>query len=120
VTPLRITTDVDGRGVAILAVTGQLRVDAAERLAATIAAALTGNRVTRLVVDFARVSFLDVTAVSSLLQARAAALQAGASFRIIRPQRPVRRVLHLTDTCQLLTVGPAPSGHRAWAPGTGR
>jgi anti-anti-sigma factor len=119
VTPLRITTDVDRSGVAILAVVGQLRADTADGLTAAIAAALNGHVLARLVVDLARVDVLDVAAVNGLLDCRSTVVHAGVSFRVMRPQRPVRQVLHLTDTCQLLTAGPTPAhlggriGHRS-------
>ena len=102
---LRITTDVDEHGVAILGVTGELVADTARELTAAATAVLTGYRVTHLVIDLVRAACLDTVALSTLLQARDAVVQAGATFRVIRPQPPVRRVLHLTDTCQLLTRG---------------
>jgi anti-anti-sigma factor len=103
---LRITTDVDGHGVAILGVAGDLVTDTASQLTAAAAAVLTGHRVTQLVVDLARVARLDMDALHTLLRARDAVRQAGATFRVIRPQPPVRQVLHLTETCQLLTGAP--------------
>ena len=115
-TPLRITTDVDTSGVAILAVAGRLCADTADGLTTAITAALRGHQLTRLVVDLARVDIADVAAINVLLHGRATALQAGVTFRVVRPQRPVRQVLHLTDTCQLLTcegsLDPAPTGAR--------
>jgi anti-anti-sigma regulatory factor len=112
VTPMRITTDVNTSGVAILAVAGRLCADTADGLTAAVAAAVHGHRLTRLVVDLARVGDADENAINALLQGRATALQAGVTFRVIRPQTPVRQVLHRTDTCQLLTwessSGPTP------------
>jgi len=106
VASLRITTDVDEHGVAILGVTGELVADTASELTAAATAVLTAYRVTHLVVDLVRVAHLDVDALHTLLRARDTALQAGATFRVIRPQAPVRRIVHLTDTCQLLTCAP--------------
>ena len=101
---VRITTDVDGSGVAVIGVVGELVMDTAGELLAAINAVLIAGPVTRVVVDLDRVSFLDMAALSVLLRGRAAAVQAGASFGAIRAQRLVRRVLHLTGTCQLLTM----------------
>jgi stage II sporulation protein AA (anti-sigma F factor antagonist) len=102
-TPLRVSTDIDQDGVAILAIEGGLHDGVADDLATAITAALTGRRLTHLVLDLARVPVIDATAVDSLVQARSQALRAGATFRVIRPQPPVRRVLDTSGTCQLLT-----------------
>jgi len=110
VTALRIATGVDGHGVAILGVAGELVTDTAGQLMAAAAAVLTRHRVTQLVVDLVRVARLDMNALHTLLRARDAVRQAGAAFRVIRPQPPVRQVLHLTDTCQLLTGAPWSGG----------
>jgi anti-anti-sigma factor len=108
VAPLHITMDVDMDGVAILGPVGELDTDTGGDLADAITAVLTGHHVTHLVVDLARVSSLDTAALRTLLRARATSLQAGATFRVMRPRHPVRRVLHLTGTCQLLTCPPTP------------
>jgi anti-anti-sigma factor len=114
-TPLRFTTDVDERGVLILGMIGDLCVGAASDLIAAITTALSGLHVTHLVLDLARVNFLDVAAVSALLHSRSVALRAGASFRVMRPQRQVREVLHLAGTCELLTAPPVRSWPPAWS-----
>ena len=97
-------TDVDGSGVAVIGVAGGLVWETAGDFLVGITAVLSAGPVTRIVVDLVRVSFLDMAALSVLLQAKAAALQAGASFAAIRPQPLVRRILHLTGTCQVLTA----------------
>lgn len=109
-TPLRITTDVDQRGVATIGVVGELVMDTADELLTKITTTLGADHVTRVVVDLSRVSFLDMVALSALLRGRAAALRAGASFRAVRPQPLVRRVLHLTGTDQILTARPTAVG----------
>lgn len=98
---LHITTDVDESGVAILGPVGD--IDDGADLTAAITATLNTHQVTQLVVDLVRVSSLAAAGLDALLRARAAVLQAGAAFRVIRPQHPVRRVLDHTGTCQLLT-----------------
>jgi ABC-type transporter Mla MlaB component len=67
---LRITTDVDTSGVAILAVAGRLCADTTDGLAAAITAALRGHQLTRLVVDLARVDIADEAAINVLLHGR--------------------------------------------------
>ena len=62
-TALRITTGVDGHGIAILGVAGELVTDAAGQLTAAAAAVLTRHRVTQLVVDLVRVARLDMNAL---------------------------------------------------------
>ncbi|PWR12809.1 hypothetical protein DKT69_22930 [Micromonospora sicca] len=96
-------------GVAILGPAGNLDADTSEDLTRAVTAVLTRHRVTHLVVDLLRVSSLDPVALDTLLGARATALQAGASFRVMRPHHTVRRVLHLAGTCQLLMHGRLPA-----------
>lgn len=110
---LQITTDVDDSGVAILGIAGDIE-DGAD-LTAAITATLDKHQVTQLVVDLVRVSSLAAAGLDALLRGRAAVLQAGAAFRVIRPQHPVRRVLDLTGTCQLLTRGLATTSESAGA-----
>jgi anti-anti-sigma factor len=95
-------------------------MDTTNALTTAIAVALTGHRMTHMVIDLGRVPFLDMAGLSALPSGRTAAAQAGASFRVIRPQRLVRRLLHLNDTCQILSVTPAPSGRRPWALAAGQ
>ncbi|GIF01836.1 STAS domain-containing protein [Paractinoplanes rishiriensis] len=109
VTSVRITTDVDRCGVAIIAVAGELVMDTADDLTA----ALTAYRVTRVVVDLDRMPFLDMAALTALLRGRDAALRADASFGVIRAQGLVRQVLHLTGMCPALTPAPAAGARRA-------
>ncbi|GIF01272.1 hypothetical protein Ari01nite_87360 [Paractinoplanes rishiriensis] len=120
VAPVKITTDVDQCGIAVIAVVGELVMDTADELLTAITAVLSAGPVTRVVVDLARVSFLDMAALSVLLRGRAAALHAGASFRAVRPQPLVRQVLHRTDTCLLLTAAPPGAEQALDLPGQGR
>ena len=106
--PLRITTDIDTSGVAILAVTGPLCADTGDRLTAAVSATISEQGLTRLVVDLAQVDVADKAALDVLLECRAAALRAGLTFRVIRPQHPVRRVLHSSGVCRLLTWDSSP------------
>jgi anti-anti-sigma regulatory factor len=68
VIPMRITTDVNTSGVAILAVAGRLCADTADGLTAAVAAAVHGHQLTRLVLDLARVGDADENAINALLQ----------------------------------------------------
>ncbi|MCA2217485.1 ANTAR domain-containing protein [Jidongwangia harbinensis] len=104
VTHMQLTTDVDQDGIAVIGVAGELVVDTADALVAAIHAGLSAGLVTSMVVDLARVSFLDMAGLGALLRARAAALQAGASLRIVRPQPLVQQVLHLTDAHLILSA----------------
>ncbi|MFI6263093.1 STAS domain-containing protein [Micromonospora sp. NPDC051006] len=106
---MQITTDVDMNGVAILGPAGDLDADTGEDLTEVIATVLTHYRVTHLVVDLAQVSSLEPAALSTLLRARRMVLEAGATFRVMRPHHTVRRLLHLAGTCQLLMHGRPPA-----------
>jgi len=86
-TPLQLTTDIDPAGIAILAADGPLAADTAPQLTAAVDTALIHHRVTRLVVDLARVPRLDTVGLKTLLRARDAVLRAGATFRVMRPHR---------------------------------
>jgi anti-anti-sigma factor len=110
------TVDVDENGVAILGPAGDVDVRTAGDVAAAIIACLADHRVGHLVVDLAQVTFLDMTAMGALLRGRAAAMQAGVTFRVIHPRGGVRRVLDLTGTLQILTGQATPIRERHSAP----
>lgn len=102
-TRLTITTDVDGYGRAILGIAGRIDTETVCVVTDAVTAVLGSHRIVHLVLDLARVTHLAVAALDALLLARGNAVRCGATFRVIRPQPPVRRVMDLTGTCELLT-----------------
>ena len=65
-----------------------------------------GNEAVDVVVDLANLTFLDSTGISVLLGAGQRAGEAGRSFRVQAPNRPVRKALHLTGVEQILGLEP--------------
>ena len=104
-TLMRVTTTFDEGDRVTLAVSGELVLDTADRLAGAITAVLAGPGCGRLVVDLGQVTFLDMAGLNVLLRGRVAARRAGVSLRICEPQPRVRRVLEITGTYGLLAGG---------------
>lgn len=63
-----------------------------------------------VVVDLARVEFMDSTGVHMLLDADARARRDGGQLIVARPAHAVRRLLSLTETLDLLTIQDEPAG----------
>jgi anti-sigma B factor antagonist len=88
---------------------GELDLGDAPAVAAVLARALEGGRC-RLIVDLADVEFLDSAMLHVLLNARRAAVAADGGLVIVAAGDPVRRLLALTGTADVLS--PAASlGH---------
>jgi hypothetical protein len=68
-----------------------------------------------VVVDLARVTFLDCAGIGALVVGRNTAVSRGRGYAVVNPHREVRRVLQLTGVLTVLT-GPlqrAPAVRRA-------
>ncbi len=95
--------DDGGEGVAVLEFTGELDLAMHEPLRALVDAVVA--EVPRLVVaDLTAAEFMDSTMLRELLRAHSALGEAGSRLVIAGPQAPVRRLLELTGTDDLLTV----------------
>ncbi|WP_331766144.1 STAS domain-containing protein [Embleya sp. NBC_00896] len=100
---LRLRAAVDG-DVARLQVCGEIDLDTAPRLRRALDEVFDSGA-GRVHVDMDRVTFCDSTAVHALLYARTRALVHGTSLGLA-PGDWVRRVLEITGTADLFTLGP--------------
>jgi anti-anti-sigma factor len=76
---------------------GEFDCDNCDRITAYVHDALAAGRST-IIFDFRHVTFLDAATIRTLLAARAAAMAAGGSLRIVNAGRLVSRVLDITGT----------------------
>lgn len=84
----------------VVSAAGELDLGAAPTLAADIKAALaTGAR--DLVIDLGAVTFMDVSGVNALLDARTRVRRSGGSLRLLAPSAPVLRVLRAAGVDRL-------------------
>jgi anti-sigma B factor antagonist len=72
--------------------------------APALAAALPTSGDGPVLIDMARVGFMDSSGLRALLEARQACLEAGRPFAIARPSDAVRRVLELVDLAREFEV----------------
>jgi hypothetical protein len=56
-----------------------------------------------VVIDLARVTFLDCAGIGTLVAGRNAAARRGCGYTVVNPQRKMRRVLELTGVLTALT-----------------
>jgi anti-sigma B factor antagonist len=87
----------------VLCVSGEVDLLTSPRLAAAVAGAVTGG-LPDVVVDLARVEFIDVTGIRVLESAAGQARDAGGSLALRSPSRAVRRVLDVLDLDRELPV----------------
>lgn len=86
--------------------TGELDIASAPPLSDLVVAQLHDQRIERLVVDLAGVSFLAVAGIQELFRLHAHARQTGAAFRIIATSHPVVRPLGALGLLEVLNVHP--------------
>lgn len=80
----------------LIAAEGELDVAAAPRLSTVLAIAC-ANPAARLVLDLSEVSFIDSTALGTILKAAAQLDEAGTNLAVVAPEGPVRRLLEMTN-----------------------
>jgi anti-sigma B factor antagonist len=101
---------VDRRGMtAILRLWGEFDIVGAEQVDACIKG-LAGNSPNEVVIDLSGVSFMDSTALRSLIKARALGSEAGWSLKLVRGPERVHRVLELTRMDEAFEFVDAPPG----------
>jgi anti-sigma B factor antagonist len=86
-----------------LAVDGEVDIATVGPLRDALAALLNDDRVTRLVVDFGEVDFLDSTGISALVAAYRQAQENQTQFVLVNCQPQALRVLEITGVDRLLT-----------------
>lgn len=100
---MNISTHVVAGGVGRLSVAGEIDMDTVGELDATMSEVMTRSDVTKLVVDFAEVTFCDSSGIAALDRAYAAAAERGIGFQLVNLQPIVRRALEITGVLEGLT-----------------
>jgi anti-sigma B factor antagonist len=83
----------------LIVASGELDVAAAPRLS-TVLAIATARPGGRLVLDLSDVSFIDSTALGTILKAAAQFDEGGTLLAVVVPDGPVRRLLEMTNLTQ--------------------
>lgn len=91
-----------GDGSLEVVVAGDLDMAAAFRLESGLDRLLAGGDVRALVLDLAEVGFVDSAGLGALLSIRERAYQLGIGLEVSRASDPVRRLLGLTGSSELL------------------
>ena len=111
-----IMIDDQARGIGVVRLTGRLDLLSAADVRQGLAKAMAdGHR--RLVVDLAKVSFIDSSGLGALVSGLKAARLGGGDLRIAQPNEQARVILELTTLNRVLkpyaTVGEALAGYVA-------
>lgn len=101
---LRIESRWLSRGVAQIAVAGEIDLATTEQLQADLLDVISTGLAHRIEVDLAGVTFMDCSGLSGLVVARGVAARAGCRLQITKPQPIVRRVLEMTGLLAILTA----------------
>ena len=100
---MQITVDATGPGAVDVVVEGELDIATSPRLRGVTEEALReGAR--HLVLDLARVSFIDSTGVGALVAIRKLAIEHEAALTLRDPSQPARRILELSTLVEVFTV----------------
>ena len=106
---LRLTTARAGSEV-LVEVAGELDLSTTEAFRAHLQGAIdagTGD----VALDLSAVSFCDSTALHALVDVRRRLVERGRRLRVVRPSRPVDRLLWLSGLAEALYVPASVAGH---------
>jgi anti-sigma B factor antagonist len=92
-----------GESGPVIVLSGEADLTTAEQLSALITAQLAGGA-QQLTIDVADLRFADSASIRTLLLAARTLRERGGSLVLLRPQRPVARVLELTGAEQMFTI----------------
>jgi anti-anti-sigma factor len=96
-------------GAVTLTPVGEVDMGAVDALASAVQDALSTPDRVDVVVDLARVTFLDCVGIGVLVTGRNTAVNRGCGYTVVKPQRQVRRVLELTGVLTALNRRPQPA-----------
>jgi anti-sigma B factor antagonist len=83
----------------LIVASGELDMSATPRLSTVLAMACASPG-GRLVLDLSEVSFIDSTALGTILKAAAQLEESGTTLAVVAPDGPVRRLLEMTNLTQ--------------------
>jgi anti-anti-sigma factor len=96
-------------GVVTLTPVGEVDMGAVDALGCALQDTLSTPDRVDVVVDLARVTFLDCAGIGALVTGRNTAVSRRCGYTVVKPQRQVRRVLELTGVLTALTGRPQPA-----------
>ena len=108
--PLLLATSQERDETVRLAVSGEVDIATVDPLREAMTAVLKDRQVTRLVVDFAEVAFLDSTGIAALMAAYRLAQAREVDFEVVRCRPQARRVIEVIGVDKFLISG---DGHGA-------
>ena len=92
-------------GCALLSVEGELDIASAPRMLSALNDALASLSIP-LVVDLAKVDFMDSTGLALLMNAHRRVMRLGHGFAIFCPHGPLTRIFEIADMVETLRVHP--------------
>jgi anti-anti-sigma factor len=110
-----LTRDQRDDGVVTLTPAGEVDMGAVDTLGSALQDALSTPDRVDVVVDLARVTFLDCAGIGALVAGRNTAVSGQCGYTVVNPQRQVLRVLELTGVLGALTGRPQPASATARA-----
>ena len=100
---MEITIDESEPGVSVVHLEGRLNMVTAGRLREIVATTVASGH-PRVVVDLAKVDFMDSSGLGALISGLKTTRQAGGDLRIAAPTEQVRLVLQLTNMERVLSA----------------
>ncbi|MEV4281524.1 STAS domain-containing protein [Actinoplanes xinjiangensis] len=100
---MNIHTSIDAAGIVCVRAAGELDLATADRLRDALHEAIIQPGVTKILLDFAEVSFCDSSGIDVLDRAHADAAAQRIVLQVVNPRPPVRRVLDLVGLLGTLT-----------------
>lgn len=106
---MRVSFDIDrSEGATIVQVHGEIDMEVADEVLATLRSTLDGEPPERIIVDLYDVTLLDSTGVGALVAAYKEAAERGIRLVVINPRGIVQRVLRIAGVLDTLSsTGPA-------------
>lgn len=102
----QVWTSLSTDGTMVVELNGELYLASAPALRDRLSADVLTKQPTDVVVDLARVTFMDSTALSALITVRNAADGVGASLRVVNPSPFAARLLSITGMAEVLGCQP--------------
>lgn len=96
-------------GAVTLTPVGDVDLDVVDALGSALQDVLSTPDRVDVIVDLARVTFLDCAGIGALVAGRNTAVSRGCGYTVVNPQRQVLRVLALTGVVSALTGRPQPA-----------
>jgi anti-anti-sigma factor len=102
---LGLTRSTDNGGVICLSVSGEVDIGTVDQLRDAVSEILGERGVSRLLLDFGALRFLDSSGIAALIAGYHAARERAIGFGVLNCHGTVRNVLEVTGVYEVLTVG---------------